>query len=334
MLKTVALASVAVVSAGKIENMNYQTDFMSFMKKYGKKYPYEEISDRFKAFRANMDMIQSHNAEEAGYTMALNEFADMTWDEFRGTYKGYNHRDNQYLRSQNKHVHSGQKAANSIDWREKGAVTPIKNQGQCGSCWSFSTTGAVEGAVQIATGKLVSLSEQELVDCAGSTGNQGCNGGLMDNAFEWIIKHGGIDSESDYPYTAQAHHSCEKKAKNIETITGFKDVEQGSEEDLMDAVNKGPVSIAIEADKPGFQFYSGGVFGGECGKQLDHGVLLVGYGSDDGKDYWIVKNSWGESWGENGYIKLKRGMNQCGLANSASYPIASDATKVTQTEIV
>jgi cathepsin L len=290
------------------------------VKKYDKKYPVEEVFERFAIFKKNLEFIKSHDAEKEGYTLAVNEFADMEWEEFAAMYKGYNNVGRGYLRSQNLHTpKTGEVLADSVDWVAKGAVTKVKNQGSCGSCWSFSTTGSVEGAVQISTGTLTSLSEQELVDCAGSEGNQGCEGGLMDDAFEWIIKNGGIGSEASYPYTA-SEGTC-KKVASVSKISSYKDVEKKNEDALKSAVNIGPVSIAIEADQPCFQFYKDGVFSGQCGDQLDHGVLLVGYGTENGKDYWKVKNSWGESWGQNGYILLERGIDQCGIADSASYPV-------------
>ena len=190
-----------------------------------------------------------------------------------------------------------------VDWRTKGAVTEVKNQGQCGSCWAFSTTGSLEGANFIATGKLVSLSEQELVSCSSSEGNYGCQGGLMDNAFKWIEDDNkGIASEDDYPYASGggAEPKCENYHKNVADVASFTDVEANNPAALVSALAKQPVSIAIEADRSAFQFYSTGVIKkGSCGTKLDHGVLLVGYGTEDGTDYWLVKNSWSKGWGDN-----------------------------------
>jgi len=187
-------------------------------------------------------------------------------------------------------------------------VTGVKNQQQCGSCWSFSTTGSVEGAYFLKTGKLVEFSEQQLVDCSTAQGNQGCNGGLMDDAFQYYISGGSsspLCTESEYPYTATGPNTCSTTACTSHTnvVTGFTDITVGSENDLMSAVAARPVSVAIEADQSSFQFYSGGVMDGSCGTQLDHGVLVVGYGTDSesNKNFWKVKNSWGATWGEAGY---------------------------------
>jgi C1A family cysteine protease len=324
MFKAICFSAIVAtgLAASPITDVKLQGQFLDFMKKHNKQYPSADVFSRFNIFKANLAKIEAHNAAGNSWTMAVNEFADLTADEFKATYYGYKHRDQSVLRELNhpEPVAEGVKFDDALDWRTKGAVTPVKNQGQCGSCWSFSTTGSVEGAHQIATGNLVSLSEQQLVDCAGSAGNQGCNGGLMDDAFTWIISNGGITTEENYPYTA-ADGTCNTGVNAAATISSFIDVPQGQESALTPALANGPVSIAIEADQSAFQFYSGGVMDGRCGKKLDHGVLLVGYGTDSGKDYWIVKNSWGASWGEQGYIRLIQGQDQCGLSDAASYPV-------------
>lgn len=225
-------------------------------------------------------------------------------------------------------------AAESVDWVKAGAVTPVKNQGQCGSCWSFSTTGALEGAYFIRYGRLVSFSEQQLVSCDNRQNggrDMGCNGGLMDNAFKWIEKNGGLCTEDAYPYTSGTTKSagtCETSCSNVDNskIHSFADVPAKSDDNMMAALNVQPVSIAIQADQKDFQLYKSGVFGGDCGTKLDHGVLVVGYGSMDGEDYYRVKNSWGTTWGDEGYIYLGRGeeynngAGQCGMLMQASYP--------------
>jgi C1A family cysteine protease len=245
----------------------------------------------------------------------------MTSEEFFAAYTGF---DRSAKRTPGEPHIGGPVPDGDVDWRAKGAVTPIKNQGQCGSCWSFSTTGSVEGNLAIQTGNLTSLSEEDLVQC--DQVDQGCQGGLMDNAFQYIEKNG-IAAESAYPYTSGTgiRGMCNSAPAKVVTITGYRDVPQGNETALLSAVAQQPVSIAIEADKSAFQMYKSGVLDSPfCGKQLDHGVLIVGYGTQKGvfgtKDYWIVKNSWGETWGEQGYINIVRGKNMCGIAEQASYP--------------
>merc|ERR1719152_1035476 len=284
-------------------------------------------------FKANLNYIAKHNAEaDMGvhtFELGMNEFGDMTHSEFKAKYLGFAGVNSSRVRDE---VVLPAANDDSVDWRTKGAVTPVKNQGQCGSCWSFSATGSMEGANFIKNGKLVSLSEQQLVDCSRAEGDKGCFGGLMDNAFEYVIKNKGIDTEADYAYTAQGGTCNAAKEKNhAVTISSYKDVPTNSEDQLKAAVAQQPVSVAIEADQPSFQFYKKGVFSGTCGTNLDHGVLVVGYGSETSgiikkttQDYWLVKNSWGASWGDQGYIKLAMGIapsGQCGLTSMASYPV-------------
>jgi len=310
-MKVALLAGLGVVAASN------QEEFVAFVKQYQKVYSAEELTTRFKNFVDNKKIIDDHNSKGLSWELGVNAFADMTNQEFLNMYTGYIPRQNDYARSRNLHVApEGQVLADSLDWRAKGAVTPIKDQGQCGSCWAFSTTGSVEGANQLKTGTLNSLSEQQLVDCAGSSGNQGCNGGLMDDAFEYIIKNNGLGSESSYPYTAR-DGKC-KQVSSVATVSKYTDVKKNDETGLMTAVNIEPVSVAVDAAT--WQFYKKGVMTGLCGKQLDHGVLLIGYGTEAPNDYWLVKNSWGTIWGEKGTIRLVRGKNECGIAEAASYP--------------
>jgi len=313
---------VALSHPTPLSEVEYQALFTDFMSTFDKTYAHDSFWSRYNIFKANVNHINEVNSQNLSYTLGINQFADLTSEEWQELYLGYDYRDNEYARSQNTNdgLLGAVRIADSVDWVAQGAVTPVKNQGQCGSCWAFSTTGALEGALQIATGKLVSLSEQQLVDCAGSQGNQGCNGGLMDNAFEYVIKNG-LTDESSYGYEGRDGICKASSVSSKVSISGFKDVRARDEDALLQAVSMGPVSVAIEADKSAFQLYRGGVLDSFfCGTRLDHGVLAVGYGTDGGKDYWKVKNSWGASWGEEGYIRMVRGKNMCGIASQPSYP--------------
>ena len=259
----------------------------------------------------------------------MNQFGDLLSHEYHNKNTYYHLREQPRV-SRSAFVETD--VVDTIDWRSQNAVTPVKNQGQCGSCWSFSASGAMEGAWSIATNELVSISEQQLVDCSSNMeyGNHGCNGGLMDNAFSWIEKNGGLCYEEDYEYVSgetRAPGVCEKSCEVDEKseIKSYTDV-KSSDEAMMEALMKQPVSVAIEADEKDFQLYKSGVFTGSCGTNLDHGVLLVGYGKKNGEEYYILKNSWGETWGEGGYMYLGKGSEynngkgQCGVLEEGSYP--------------
>uniref|UniRef100_A0A1J3K0R4 Cysteine proteinase RD21a n=1 Tax=Noccaea caerulescens TaxID=107243 RepID=A0A1J3K0R4_NOCCA len=284
-----------------------------------------EKDRRFEIFKDNLRFIDDHNQKNLSYRLGLTKFADLTNDEYRSMYVGNKLKRKAKKTSLRYEARVGDAVPESVDWRKEGAVAEVKDQGGCGSCWAFSAIGAVEGINKIVTGKLLSLSEQELVDCDTSY-NEGCNGGLMDYAFEFIIKNGGIDTEEDYPYKG-VDGRCDQNRKNakVVTIDSYEDVPVNSEESLKKALSNQPISVAIEAGGQAFQLYDSGIFDGICGTDLDHGVLAVGYGTENGKDYWIVKNSWGASWGESGYIRMERNIKdstgKCGIAIEPSYPI-------------
>jgi len=292
--------------------------FREWMKKYNKVYGLSEAPMRFAIWNKAYDFAKEHNAKGLSWTCGVNQFSDLTREEFSAMYLGYNWNPNRIRRVKL----LDERAINaSVDWRTKGAVTPIKNQGQCGSCWSFSATGALEGLHFLTNGTLLSFSEQQLMDCSTSYGNQGCNGGEMDAAFSYV-KSQGIMTESDYPYTAEDGNCQYVASEVVFQNTGYTDVTQDSPSQLKAAVNLGPVSIAIEADQNSFQQYTSGVISSDCGTNLDHGVLIVGYNESK---YWIVKNSWGTAWGEQGYVniamgKQNNGAGVCGINSDPSYP--------------
>uniref|UniRef100_A0A0E0D6X5 Peptidase C1A papain C-terminal domain-containing protein n=1 Tax=Oryza meridionalis TaxID=40149 RepID=A0A0E0D6X5_9ORYZ len=305
-----------------------------WMAKHGKTYKdEEEKARRLEVFRANAKLIDSFNAAAekdggGGHRLATNKFADLTDDEFRAVRTGYQHPPAAAGGGFLYENFSLAAAPQSMDWRAMGAVTGVKDQGSCGCCWAFSAVAAVEGLAKIRTGQLVSLSEQELVDCDVRGEDQGCEGGLMDTAFQYIARRGGLAAESSYPYRG-VDGACRAGAaagRAAASIRGFQDVPSNDEGALMAAVARQPVSVAINGAGYVFRFYDRGVLGGAgCGTELNHAVTAVGYGTaSDGTGYWLMKNSWGASWGEGGYVRIRRGVGRegaCGIAQMASYPV-------------
>lgn len=324
-LLLLATTFFAVCNAQLLNENEFWSHFTNFQEKFAKKYEnVQELESRFAIFRENFYNIVTHNADRSqNFTMGVNQFTDLTPEEFKA----------QMIRGLKAPVgsfgcgtfsNSASGAPASIDWRTKGAVTTVKDQGQCGSCWTFSSTGAMEGAWAIAKGQLIDLAEQELVDCAGlKYGSAGCSGGQMEGAFKFIIENGQC-AASSYPYTAKdgSCHSCTAVAH----ASSCYDVKPNDQLSLKAAVAKQPVAVAISADTKYFQSYSSGVLtSSTCYTSLDHGVLTVGYGEENGQKYWLVKNSWGTSWGDQGYVKIGRSESTnnagiCGIAMDPSFP--------------
>ena len=320
-LTALALTGVALYTLSNDNSSAYRAEFLKFKEQYKKSYGSQsELEFRFGVFQENMKLIQARNSDTTKrFKSAVNSFTDMTFDEFK----------NQYLMDpkenvQNKNLTATNLKSGNVDWRNtEGAVGDVKNQGQCGSCWAFSTVASLETSRFLAGNDFVSFSEQELVDCASSYGNHGCQGGLMPFAYEYIIDNQ-LTTESAYPYRGVEGSCRASSMPERYPITDFAQISPIDVNGLMSALDKTVVSVAIEVQHD-FMFYHSGVYhaAGECGNALNHGVAAVGYNSEASDPYFIVRNSWGPSWGSEGYIQMavESGSGTCGIANNSdTYP--------------
>ena len=304
----------------------FEHEFIKFVAKHNRRYATkEEYNFRLNEFSRNAKFIEEFNKRGSKQTVAHNHMSDWTAEEYRNLL-GYR----PHLRDvDTPRIYAVDEPANAttVDWRSKGAVTHVKDQGRCGSCWTFSSTGSLEGRHFQKSGVLTSFSEQQLVDCCNNGvgscyGSQGCEGGIMDEALTYSQTYD-LMTESDYPYTAQ-DGSCQYAGAG--TGAGYTnsrkvDITPRSKHAFKASIAQGPTSIAIEADQMAFQFYDGGVLDSGCGDQLDHGVLAVGYGVQNGEEYALVKNSWGPRWGDSGYVKISLDNDSCGCMNQPVRPI-------------
>lgn len=338
-MKVLLLLIVAVIATAQAVSFYelVKEEWESFKSEHSKAYN-SEIEEKFrmKIYMDNKHKIAKHNSNygknHVSYKLMMNKYGDMLHHEFvnimNGFNKSINHVDKPLFTGAMFIEPANVKIPESVDWRDAGAVTPVKDQGQCGSCWSFSATGGLEGQHFRATGSLVSLSEQNLIDCSEKYGNKGCMGGSITAAYQYVKQNHGIDKENTYPYEAE-NDKCRYNPKNSgASDVGYINIPENDEESLKKAVATiGPISVAIDSSHETFQFYSDGIYyESECSSEdLDHAVLVVGYGTDEnGDDYWLVKNSWGTTWGDKGYIKMARNKNNnCGIASSAVYPLVS-----------
>ncbi|XP_065516214.1 cathepsin S-like isoform X2 [Lathamus discolor] len=327
LLPPIAFLAMLVVALGHPDPA-LDWHWQLWKKTHGKEYRHEkEEWDRRETWERNLRLVTLHNLEHSlglhSYTLGMNHLGDMTSKEVAALLTGLSIAPRSQRISASR-PQPRSRLPDTVDWREQGCVTDVKNQGACGSCWAFSAVGALEAQVKLKTGTLVSLSTQNLVDCSVPQGNRGCSGGFMTSAFQYIIDNGGIDSEESYPYKAE-NGTCQYNASTrAATCSKYIELPYADEEALKDAVaNVGPVSVAIDATQPTFFLYKSGVYDDpQCSQEVNHGVLVIGYGTLDDKDYWLVKNSWGVRFGDEGYIRMARNRsNHCGIASYASYPL-------------
>ncbi|XP_002977050.2 ervatamin-B [Selaginella moellendorffii] len=328
LLVVVGAAPFAIARPAALEGdraLEIKNMFEGWAAKHGKSYSSDwEKARRLMIFSDTLAYIEKHNAlPNTTFTLGLNKFSDLTNAEFRANYVGKfkppRYQDRRPAKDVDVDVSS---LPTSLDWRQEGAVTPIKDQGQCGSCWAFSAIASIESAHFLATKELVSLSEQQLIDC--DTVDQGCQGGFPEDAFKFVVENGGVTTEEAYPYTGFAG-SCNANKNKVVEITGYKDVTKDSADALMKAVSKTPVTVGICGSDQNFQNYRSGILSGHCSNSRDHAVLVIGYGTEGGMPYWIIKNSWGTSWGEDGFMRIKKedGEGMCGMNGQSSYPTTS-----------
>ncbi|CAN6225943.1 unnamed protein product [Urochloa humidicola] len=337
------LLAAGAASGGRVdvEDMLMMDRFRAWQASYNRSYATAaERLRRFEVYRRNMALIEATNRLGLSYRLGETPFTDLTADEFRATHTMPRRdaaRARQLITTRAGPVsegagrywnHTGLDVPQSVDWRGKGAVTPVKDQKDCSTCWAFAAVATIEGLHKIKTGKLVSLSEQEIVDCASPPGSNCNSGGNPGVAMEWVATNGGLTTESDYPYEDR-EGSCklDKMRNHVVKITGAEEVEPDNEAALEAAVARQPVAVVINSVPEIQQHYKSGVFHGPCNpEKTDHAVTVVGYGAEPGSlKYWIVKNSWGDWWGEKGYIRMerrvkdKRGM--CGIATFSTFPV-------------
>lgn len=325
----------ALFATSAVGQEDVQLLWSRFKATYGRVYNGDDAeTTHFETFAQNVELIAAENAKGHSYTLGIGPFADITNAEFKANYLGYIAPDDSEVPVLGSHTWQGEELADSVDWTTQGAVTAVKDQGQCGSCWAFSTTGSLEGAAALASGQLKSFAEQQLVDCAGFP-NMGCSGGQMTHSLKWAEKHD-MCEEATYPYRAaggkcQSGCSVGLVSGSVTGVNALKGLfGPAKEQDMLSAVNQQPLSVALQADKDAFQHYTSGVISADagCGQQPDHGVLVVGYGTENGVDYWKVKNSWGSSWGDAGFLKIARGNNVCAINSQPVYPIVSASVAV------
>eukprot|EP00823_Brevimastigomonas_motovehiculus_P001925 TRINITY_DN1271_c0_g2_i1.p1 TRINITY_DN1271_c0_g2~~TRINITY_DN1271_c0_g2_i1.p1 ORF type:complete len:323 (+),score=42.14 TRINITY_DN1271_c0_g2_i1:26-994(+) len=299
---------------------DYQETFAQYMREYKKVYSQNELLNRFSIWKKNFDFILQHNAQNHSYRLKMNAFGDLTDEEFTMTKLGpkLNHpAQNHSAVFLHPNYHRVFNGPDAVDWRQQGAVSAVRDEAFCTSDYAITAAGALEGLNKIKTGNMVVLSPQELIDCSE---NLGCAGGLVITSFGYAQDKKGMNSEDDYPYISKSQ-KCQAKPTRYGGIQGTKTIPSLNEAALLSAVAVGPVAVTVEADQPVFKFYDGGVLDNpRCGFLPTHHVLIVGYGSDRGKDYWIAKNSWGISFGEHGFIRILSGKNICGISTAMFQP--------------